>query len=149
MHRDQPESSGGVVEAKHKHLEFIQLTITRMAANSFLLKGWCVTLIAALAALTTKDARIDVIWIAIFPALTFWGLDAFYLRQERLFRKLYDHVRVKPEGDIDYALDTRPFNDQVDGWIGTLLSKTLLPFYGAVLTAIVVIWWLVSRTTSG
>jgi hypothetical protein len=36
------------MEAKHKHLDFIQLTITRMAANSFLLKGWCVTLIAAL-----------------------------------------------------------------------------------------------------
>ncbi len=29
---------------KIKHLEFIQLTITRMNVNSFLVKGWCLVL---------------------------------------------------------------------------------------------------------
>ncbi len=32
------------MEQKIKHLEFIQAAINRMAGNSFLLKGWTVTL---------------------------------------------------------------------------------------------------------
>jgi hypothetical protein len=38
-------------EAWVKHLEFIQNAITRMATNSFWLKGWAVTLVAATFAL--------------------------------------------------------------------------------------------------
>ena len=38
-----------------KHLEFVQSTISRMASNSFLLKGWSVTLAAGLFALSAKD----------------------------------------------------------------------------------------------
>ena len=40
------------MEQKIKHLEFIQTTINRMAGNSFLLKGWTVTLTGGLLALT-------------------------------------------------------------------------------------------------
>ena len=72
-----------------KHLEFIQAIIARMAGNSFLLKGWTVTIAAALFALAANDARAVFAMLAFFPALWFWGLDAYYLRQERLFRKLY------------------------------------------------------------
>ncbi len=38
--------------SNEKHLEFLQAVITRMAGNSFLIKGWSVTLVAALLALT-------------------------------------------------------------------------------------------------
>jgi len=31
-------------------------------------------------------------------SLLFWGLDAYYLRQERLFRCLYDKVCLAPDG---------------------------------------------------
>lgn len=127
------------LEAKIKHLEFIQLTITRMAANSFLIKGWSVTLIAALAVLSAKDARVSFIVIAFFPATTFWGLDSYYLRQEKLFRKLYDSVRVKSEQEIDFSLDTKPFEKQVDSWLRVAFSKTLMAFHLAALGAILVI----------
>ena len=43
------------VSNKLKHLEFIQAAINRMAGNLFMLKGWSVTLIAALFALAAKD----------------------------------------------------------------------------------------------
>ncbi len=39
-----------------KHLEFVQAVIARQAANSFLLKGWSVTLATALVALGTNAA---------------------------------------------------------------------------------------------
>ncbi len=69
------------------HLEFIQNNIGRMAGNSFVLKGWTVTLTAGLLALTAKDYNPVFALVALFPGLVFWGLDAFYLEQERLFRK--------------------------------------------------------------
>ena len=39
------------MEKKLKHLEFIQNAINRMASNSFIIKGWCITLIVGLFAL--------------------------------------------------------------------------------------------------
>ncbi|WP_373482985.1 hypothetical protein [Acetobacterium sp.] len=40
------------MENKTKHLEMIQSVISRMAGNSFTLKGWAVTLIAGIFALS-------------------------------------------------------------------------------------------------
>ena len=36
-----------------------------------------------------------------------------FLRQERLFRKLYDHVRLADL--VDFSMDTRPFEAEVAG----------------------------------
>ena len=78
-----------------KHLEFIQSIINRMACYSFLLKGWTVTIVAALFALAADKADLRFVILALFPVMAFWILDAFYLWQERLFRALYDGVRKK------------------------------------------------------
>ena len=78
-----------------KHLEFVQAVITRLASNSFLLKGWATTLAASGFALVAADTASWYILAAVlFATVTLWMLDAFYLRQERLFRNLYDAVRV-------------------------------------------------------
>jgi uncharacterized membrane protein len=94
---------------KHKHLEFIQAAIGRMAGNLFLLKGWSITLIAALFALAAKDAKQGYILIAYFPLIIFWALDGYFLCMERRFRALYDHVRQLKEEDIDFSMDTGPY----------------------------------------
>mgnify|MGYP000831934822 CR=1 FL=1 len=44
------------MDAKTKHLELLQIIIQRIANNSFLLKGWTVTLIVAIFTLASKDA---------------------------------------------------------------------------------------------
>jgi hypothetical protein len=62
----------------------------------------------------------------------FWLLDGWYLRQERLFRRLYDEVRLK-EGAADFSLDTRPFRKAVGSVMQVAFSQTLLLFYGPVL----------------
>ena len=54
-------------EKKLKHLEFIQQAVNRMASNLFLLKGWTVTLIAALFALAAKDSKDVYFLIAYCP----------------------------------------------------------------------------------
>ena len=51
---------------KLKHLEFIQGVINRMGQNSFLIKGWTVTLVAALFALAAKDSNQKFVLVAYF-----------------------------------------------------------------------------------
>jgi len=115
-----------------KHLELIQNVITRMNGNSFLIKGWSVTLISALFALAAKDSNPAFAIVAYFPCLVFWGLDGFFLHQEKLFRGLYDGVRR--EEDIEpFSMDTSSFKDRVPTWCQVVFSKTLLPFHGVVL----------------
>lgn len=115
-----------------KHLEFIQNIVTRMARNSFLLKGWSVTLVAAIFVLTVNNPSVYLVIIAIFPALAFWGLDAYYLRQERLFRQLYKKVSEEPDNVNAFSMDTSGYERSVQSWFGTVLSKSVLPFHGIV-----------------
>lgn len=93
------------MENKQKHLEFIQGVINRMAGNLFFLRGWTITLIAALFALFSKGSNTDYIFIVYFPVIVFWILDGYFLSQERLFRALYDHVRKLDEKEIDFSMD--------------------------------------------
>ncbi len=127
-------------ERKHKHLELIQGVINRLSTNSFLLKGWSVVLVSALFALSATDSRPAFVFLAYIPAIVFWGLDGFFLWQEQLYRKLYDHVRVLKDDDIDFSMDTTPFKSgDAPTWIGATLSKTLIPFHGVLIFAVVVV----------
>jgi len=91
-----------------KHLEMIQGVINRMAANSFDLKRWSVLLASAFIAISWRpEAMSRVALLAPLSVLIFWCLDSYYLRQERMYRKLYDKVRVQEH--TDYSMDTREF----------------------------------------
>lgn len=127
------------MEKKLKHLEMLQGVINRMAANSFSLKGWSVVLVSALFALGAKDTKPYFVYLAYFPAITFWLLDGYFLWQERLFRKLYDKIRVTDEEEIDFSMNTMPFVEQVPGWSNTCFSKTLFIFYGTVIGTILLV----------
>lgn len=73
----------------------IQAVINRMANNSFLLKRWAVTFIAGIFVLSGKDEDKLYFLIAYIPVLVFWGLDFYYLLQERLYRSLFRDVTKK------------------------------------------------------
>lgn len=129
-------------ENKRKHLDFIQLTITRMAANSFLLKAWGVALVAALFALSSKEVtgNKDYWLLAFLPIISFWILDAYYLHQEKLFRELYDEVRNMNPEKIDFSLKTDRFKKSVPIWPKMMYNHTLLVFYGTVAILLFGIW---------
>lgn len=119
------------MEKKMKHLEMIQGVINRMASNSFLLKGWAVTLVAGIFALSSKDADKLYFLIAYIPILVFWGLDACYLLQERLYRKLYDKICLLQEQSVDFYMDAsvpESSNEKYSFW-NCVFSKTELGFY--------------------
>ena len=120
------------MEGKLKHLEFIQNAINRMAHNSFLLKGWAVTLMAGLLALSFKEINYSYIIISIAVLFFFWLLDSYYLSRERLFIKLYNHVRAAPAKEADFSMDTQMFREEVT-WSGCMVSRTMNLFYGGLL----------------
>jgi hypothetical protein len=116
-----------------KHLELAQNIVERHARTSFLLKGWSVTLIAAILALAERGAdSVPVVFTAFLPAFVFWGLDAYYLRHERAYRALYDHVRTGGAKDDPFTLDARPFQRGVSSWARTLCTASLFWFHGTV-----------------
>lgn len=119
------------MENKRKHLEFIQGVIARMAGNLFFLRGWTITLIAALLALFIKDTNSTyVIYFLLIFILVFWILDGYFLSQERLFRALYNHVRKLDEEKIDFSMNTNDFKKYKENTlIYAMFSSTLLVFY--------------------
>lgn len=130
------------MEKLHKHLEFLQLTITRMGANSFLLKGWTVTLVSALFVLSTDNSERLFSLLALIPAVLFWGLDGYFLWQERRFRIVYDLVRLKDDANIDYAMHDPAVEDRDKGWLAATFSRTLLAFHGVLLVAILAVFFI-------
>ena len=107
-----------------RHLELVQRTINRMALCSMCMKLCSVILLIS-------HLSITAIYLPVFAI---WTLDGFYLRQERLYRKLY---AVVCEGDVVvFSMDTGPFQSDADSVGRVMFSKTLLPFYGSILLAL-------------
>lgn len=90
-------------DAKLKHLEFLQAAISRMAANSFVIKGWSVTLGTAVLGFSVKESNWAMALLAIVPTGSFWALDAYYLALERSFRELWK--RSLPEASPSFDMN--------------------------------------------
>ena len=137
----------------HKELELIQDIIKRMADNSFKVKAWFMAILSAVIALSkdvifiAKDGTSvnnqAILGIGIFLLviiISFWYLDGFFLRTEKLYRELYKWVvKFRPETD-KYLYDLNTLERKVDGVtvnilkdvpsiLGVMLSRTLVPFY--------------------
>ena len=125
---------------KEKHLEMIQNIITRMANCSFLIKGWTITLIAAVFVLAAKDTDIKYIIITYIIIPTFWFLDGYYLSQERKYRALYDKVREL--SDTDYSMDTSSFDEGKNTWIRSVFSKTVCGLYIPLIVLVLIIMFI-------
>lgn len=117
---------------KLKHLELIENVINRLGKNSLFLKGWTVIFLTVLLGFATKDPEPFYVLLTAIPTLFFWYLDGFYLRQEQLFRLLYDAVRETDEDGIDFSMDTARFQDKMC-WFKSTFSKPLILFYFPIL----------------
>lgn len=113
---------------KIKHLEIIQSTINRMSQNSFLIKGWTLTLSTAIIAytLTLESKKLDL--LPIIVVVMFWMLDAYYLMKERLYRRLYDIIRTS-EKDYQFTMKLEEDESVKDNIFKCIFSITLILFY--------------------
>lgn len=129
-----------MTEYKTKHLEFIQNIIARMNANSFVIKGWSVTLVSALFALAADKANLNFVLVAYVPVLMFWALDGYFLSQERQYRELYKKVAALPDTTpTDFNLNASGFNVDKQTWCRSTFSATLNLFHGALLSVVVMV----------
>jgi hypothetical protein len=106
-----------------KRLDILQNIIARMAQNSFTIKGWAVTVVGALLAFSSKETDRWMAICAIYPAIAFWGLDAYYLMQERLFRDL-SQQRAEPGKEFEFKTKPTP-----GGFFSAAFSVTVFPLY--------------------
>lgn len=125
-----------------KHMEIIQAVIGRLGNDSFLVKGWAITIAGAFFGFAVNSTNWQLALAGLLPTLSFWGLDGYFLRSERLFRALHEHVR-KGSGDVepffmgattDHFVEvvSKDPNLNVSSWWRTCWSRTLAVFYGAI-----------------
>jgi hypothetical protein len=130
-------------DKKLKHLEFIQNVISRMNSNSFLLKGWCITLVSALFALAAKDSNKNFVLVSYIAIPVFWILDGFFIAVERRFRDLYDEVSKKKTDEIDFSMDASKYIKGNRRWVCSIFSQTLVSFYGVAVVATLIVMFLI------
>ena len=122
---------------QRQHLAFIQDVITRMNSNSFSLKGLMITVIAALLAFSVNDdnrgTAVVYLTIALLLVVIFWFLDAYYLKMEKQYRKLYEEA-VKEKAEL-YKMTA---DDYYVCYFEVLLSKTMLPLYLPIAVVLIV-----------
>ncbi|MFT3932111.1 MAG: hypothetical protein QM726_00735 [Chitinophagaceae bacterium] len=135
-------------ENLHKELDLIQDQITRMSGNSFLVKGWTMTLMSALTAFgkeTILNSKGGIIYLFMMLAILipFWWLDAFFLRQERLFRKVYERAILDPDAANRIRYDLRP-HEKINEvhpirhlMIKSIISWFYLPFLLLIIAGII------------
>ncbi|MCE2564618.1 hypothetical protein [Komagataeibacter sp. FNDCF1] len=103
---------------KIKHLDYIQAVITRMATASFSIKTAAITITGAVIALMPKLDTCH--WnyrtlLLLVPIVSFWYLDAYYLKMERCFRHLYDAVRTS-QAPTDFSMSLEPYLSRESMW---------------------------------
>jgi hypothetical protein len=119
-----------------EHLRLIETVTGRMAANSFLIKGWTVTLVAGLNAFASAKTNHSFAWIAVGVVIVFAVLDAFYLALERAYRDLYRRAIHEPPEVKDWELEVHVGLREV---LETFEAFAIFPLYVAALVASVAV----------
>lgn len=131
------------MESKIKHLEFIQNVITRMNTNSFMIKGWAITIVSAIFVIYVSTQNVYFILVCVLPIILFWFLDAYYLTQERLFRCLYK--KAIEEGstiiEFDMKIPTECKNVSKNKYLCVFFSKTIWPLYFSILIIVLIVFF--------
>lgn len=126
----------------HKEVDLIQGCITRMSQNSFLVKGWLISIISVAMTFLPEDFNgWFVIGFLVIISFAFWYLDAYFLNKERLYREKYSWViQVRLEGNQEHVFDLDPDNENMslngfekESIWKVMRSDTLKVFYGIIL----------------
>ncbi len=138
----------GFEPSRLEHMKMIQGVVGRLAGNSFVVKGWAITLTAAFIGFSLNFHNAWLAAAGFVPAVAFWGIDAYYLKSERLFRALFDQVRTKDENVEPFAMGAtgKSFvgrvkrgetmgEGSVASWWETAKRPTLSVFYGSLIVA--------------
>lgn len=101
-----------------------QKIIERFAKNSFLIKGFSFTFLGLILPTVYEKNMTLLTVLAIISVVMFWYLDSYYLRMERIYR------RIEQEG-ITKGLNYKNYEDIIEKecWYKVTFSITLVPIY--------------------
>jgi hypothetical protein len=130
-----------------KRLDHLQAIVQRLAGNSFLIKGWTITLVSAILGFALKDpaTTASLAWFGVLPTLVFWGLDGYYLAIERAIRVQYnesclalkaadyDDTKAKDLPDPDIKLTSIG----ICRWLCAVFSGATFVLYCALLAIVI------------
>lgn len=117
---DQPLS---LTDDQRKHLDFIQAVVARLANSSSAAKGWGLTVATATFGFSATRAEPFVAALGIVVVAVFAVLDSYYLREERLFRCLYNSAR---KGKVEvYSMDK-------DAYVGCITRREVVCSWSVV-----------------
>ncbi len=115
---------------QRKHLDFVQAVIARLASSSTATKGWSLTIATAAFGFSATKAVPVVAGLGLTVVVFFGILDSYYLREERLFRYLYDDAR---RGLIEvYSMKKNDYRVRCTRR-SVLCSWSVFGFYGPLL----------------
>jgi hypothetical protein len=117
------------VTAEHSHLQMIQAVITRLSTQSTTIKGWCVTVTAALLGFGANATSPLISIVALYVVAAFALLDAYYLTLERAHRALY----ARAVDDTAKAWSLTVDRPTVRGTLDALRSPSIALLYGTSL----------------
>lgn len=129
----------------HKHMDYVQAVITRLANNSVLLKGWALTLSSAVLGFAITQKHAGLALAALVPVTAFWLLDTYYLRQERAFRVMYADIAAKRVRD--FRIEPKPYAEN-QSWSSVGFSVSLAVYYGAVTVLTLVVATILAVVTA-
>jgi len=119
----------------------IQKVIERLARNSFQIKAWAATIFTAAIVLTYSIINTLIFIVLITVISLFWALDSYYLKQERLFRKLYEYNTSQfnnlSEKEKIKMFDMNISTFHVNGIIKTMFSVSEFLYYIALIGTLV------------
>lgn len=116
-----------LTDDQRKHLDFIQAVIARLSTTSSTAKGWGLTVAMATFGYSATTAVPFVAVLGLIAVCFFGVLDAYYLREERLFRELYNDAR---RGWIEvYSMDKNAYKDRCPRG-KVIRSWSVAGFYG-------------------
>jgi len=125
-----------------QYFTIIQNVINRMAQNSFLIKAWAVTLIAAITVLTFSIINILIFGVLLVITIIFWVLDSYYLKLEKLYRHLYN-AKVEDYNNNQirksmklFDMDYEPFKKIEHKIPRIMVTKSEILFYIPIIGAL-------------
>lgn len=135
------------IEILHKEIDIIQNCINRMASNSFLIKGWFITLILGFITFGYDKLNfIILIIISLIITILCWISDTFFLQLERKYREKYNWVIKNRNSNSDFLYNLNPNengmwnsnNPTEIKFFNVFFSKTLRFLYGTILFLLII-----------
>lgn len=127
-----------------EYFSIIQNVITRMAQNSFLIKAWSATLLAAIIVLTYSIINLLIFGVLLLIIIMFWYLDSYYLKLERLYRRLYNS-KVEEYNDLSkrnnmvlFELNYKTFIKEEQKVLRIMISKSEALFYIPLIISLII-----------